>query len=67
MVTVEDGLREGGIGMAVADAVGRLDPSTRVDVLGLPLEFLAHDPKPQAIHARCGLDVDSLVALLTTE
>ncbi len=67
VVTIEDGIREGGIGMSVADAVGQLDPTTRVDVLGLPLEFLAHDPKPQAILARCGLDVDSLATLLRAE
>ncbi len=64
VVTVEDGIRNGGIGMAVADAISAVDPTTRVDVLGLPLQFLAHDPKPNAILARCGLDIDSLVALL---
>jgi 1-deoxy-D-xylulose-5-phosphate synthase len=64
VVTIEDGIRDGGIGMAVADAITAVDASTRVDVLGLPLEFLPHDPKPNAILARCGLDVDSLVAVL---
>ena len=64
VVTIEDGIREGGIGMAIADGVNALDPTTRVDVLGLPLEFLAHDPKPQAILSRCGLDAEAIVTLL---
>jgi len=62
VVTVEDGIRDGGIGMTITDEVCAIDPTTRVDVLGLPTKFIPHDPKSQAIHARIGLDADSIAA-----
>jgi len=64
VITIEDGIRDGGIGMSVADAVCSIDQSTHVDVLGLPTKFIPHDPKPDAILSRFGLDVDSLVSLV---
>ena len=64
VITIEDGIRDGGIGMSVADAVCSIDQSTHVDVLGLPTKFIPHDPKSDAILARFGLDVDSLVSLV---
>ena len=60
VVTIEDGIRDGGIGMTITDEVCAIDPTTRVDVLGLPTKFIPHDPKSQAIHARLGLDADSI-------
>ena len=65
VVTIEDGIRDGGIGMAVADLVTDIDPTIKVDVLGLPTKFLPHDPKSANIHRRYGLDVDGLVAAIT--
>ena len=62
VVTVEDGIRDGGIGMTITDEVCEIDPTTRVDVLGLPTKFIPHDPKSQAIHARIGLDADGIAA-----
>ncbi len=64
LVTIEDGIRDGGIGMAIADAVASLRTSTEVTVLGLPTKFIPHDPKSSAILARFGLDVDHLVAVV---
>ncbi|MEM8618423.1 MAG: 1-deoxy-D-xylulose-5-phosphate synthase [Actinomycetota bacterium] len=64
VVTIEDGIRAGGIGMTITDEVCALDPSTPVTVLGLPTQFIAHDPKPANIHARAGLDVDGVVAAM---
>jgi 1-deoxy-D-xylulose-5-phosphate synthase len=64
VVTIEDGVRDGGIGMSIADAVCAIDPSTRVDVLGLPTKFIPHDPNSQAILARFGLDAESVVTLV---
>ena len=64
VITIEDGIREGGIGMAIADAVCRVDQSTHVEALGLPTKFMPHDPKSEAILSRCGLDVDHVVALV---
>jgi 1-deoxy-D-xylulose-5-phosphate synthase len=58
VVTVEDGLRDGGIGAAIADQVaerslGAEAPTVRV--LGVPATYLAHG-KPDAILAELGLD-----------
>jgi len=64
VITIEDGIRDGGIGMSIADAVCALDQSTHVEVLGLPTKFIPHDPKSDAILTRFGLDVDSIVELL---
>ena len=64
VVTIEDGIREGGIGFTIADTVCAIDPSTRVDKLGVPTKFIPHDPRPDNILKRCGLDADSLAALI---
>ena len=64
LITIEDGIRDGGIGMSIGDAVCTLRTDTEVTVLGLPTKFIPHDPKSTAILARFGLDVDSLVALV---
>ncbi|MFT4657348.1 MAG: 1-deoxy-D-xylulose-5-phosphate synthase [Candidatus Aldehydirespiratoraceae bacterium] len=60
VVTIEDGIRDGGIGMAIATQVREIDGSVAVAPLGLPTKFLPHDPKANNIHARYGLDVDGL-------
>jgi 1-deoxy-D-xylulose-5-phosphate synthase len=67
VITIEDGIRDGGIGMSIADAICALRTGTEVHVLGLPTKFIPHDPKSQAILARFGLDVDSVVALARSE
>jgi 1-deoxy-D-xylulose-5-phosphate synthase len=64
VITVEDGLREGGVGMAVADrlcelTVGRHEP--RVRVLGVPAVYIPHG-KPDAILADLGLDAAGIFA-----
>jgi 1-deoxy-D-xylulose-5-phosphate synthase len=64
VVTVEDGVRDGGIGMTISDQICAIDHETRVDVLGLPTKFIPHDPKSGNILARFGLDTASLVALV---
>jgi 1-deoxy-D-xylulose-5-phosphate synthase len=64
VITVEDGIRDGGIGMSIADAVCGLRTDTEVHVLGLPTKFMPHDPNPNQILARFGLDADSIAALV---
>jgi 1-deoxy-D-xylulose-5-phosphate synthase len=64
VITVEDGLREGGVGMAVADRVCELTvgmPEPRVRVLGVPSAYIPHG-KPDAILAELGLDAAGIVA-----
>jgi 1-deoxy-D-xylulose-5-phosphate synthase len=55
VITVEDGLREGGVGMSIAQQVAELNHSVRVSVLGIPTKFISH-AKPDQIFAQLGLD-----------
>ncbi|HPG14690.1 MAG TPA: 1-deoxy-D-xylulose-5-phosphate synthase [Microthrixaceae bacterium] len=61
VITVEDGLRDGGIGAAIADSLSKLAPvdGPLVRVLGVPSVFLAQG-KPDAILSRLGLDADGI-------
>jgi 1-deoxy-D-xylulose-5-phosphate synthase len=64
VVTAEDGIREGGVGALVLDAIDQVcraehRPAPAVEVLGVPVEFLAHG-KPDHILARLGLDADGI-------
>jgi 1-deoxy-D-xylulose-5-phosphate synthase len=65
VVTVEDGLREGGIGDAIAHAVADRTLGTgrnpRVRVLGVPVAYIPHG-KPDAILADLGLDAPGIAA-----
>jgi 1-deoxy-D-xylulose-5-phosphate synthase len=62
VLTAEDGIREGGVGAMIADAMSRCDDRStppRVRVLGTPIEYIPH-AKPDAIFAELGLDADGL-------
>jgi len=64
VLTVEDGVREGGVGNAIQDqlaeyTLGEHEP--RVRVLGTPIAFIPHD-KPAAILAELGLDAAGITA-----
>ena len=61
VITCEDGVRDGGIGMTIEDQIGTTDPNVRVVVLGLPTEFIPQ-AKPERILARLGLDAAGLIA-----
>ncbi|HET9442810.1 MAG TPA: 1-deoxy-D-xylulose-5-phosphate synthase [Acidimicrobiales bacterium] len=64
VVTVEDGIRVGGAGSFMADAIASLDPARRsppVVVLGTPPEFLGHG-EPGAILSGLGLDGPGIAA-----
>lgn len=55
VITIEDGLREGGVGMSIANHIDQLNHATRVSVLGVPTKFISH-AKPDQIFAQLGLD-----------
>jgi 1-deoxy-D-xylulose-5-phosphate synthase len=57
VVTVEDGLREGGAGAAIVDALAGTDAVVRT--LGVPAAYLPHG-KPDAILASLGLDAPGI-------
>jgi len=61
VITVEDGIREGGIGMTIEDLVSH-SPTTQttvVEVLGVPKQFIPQ-AKPDAILSRLGLDAEGI-------
>lgn len=62
VITIEDGLRDGGVGTAVADSLSKLAPvdGPAVRVLGVPSVYLAQG-KPDTILSRLGLDADGIV------
>jgi 1-deoxy-D-xylulose-5-phosphate synthase len=66
VITVEDGVRDGGAGAAMADAIandalgdGRIGPPVRV--LGTPCAYIPHG-KPTAILHELGLDGEGITA-----
>ena len=61
VVTVEDGVRDGGVGMQLADALACCPGGSgpRVVTLGVPSKFIPHG-KPDRILAQLGLDADGL-------
>jgi 1-deoxy-D-xylulose-5-phosphate synthase len=64
VVTVEDGLRDGGVGMAIADHLAEVTlglPAPRVQILGVPTAYIPHG-KPDAILADLGLDGRGIAA-----
>jgi 1-deoxy-D-xylulose-5-phosphate synthase len=61
VVTCEDGIRDGGIGMTIADQIHAVAGDVHVEVLGLPSRFISQG-KPDHILAQLGLDADGIAA-----
>ncbi len=66
VVTIEDGVREGGAGAYIAQAIADLaqsnqQPAPPVLALGTPTMYIPHG-KPAAIHAQLGLDGPGIAA-----
>lgn len=67
IVTVEDGVRSGGLGSAVLEyfaSVRAVNPAAAlppVQILGLPDQFVTHGSVAQ-LHKDCLIDIDSIVA-----
>ena len=62
VVTCEDGIRDGGIGMAIEDAIGHIDPTVPIEVLGLPTASCPTTARPERMLAQLGLDADGIAA-----
>jgi 1-deoxy-D-xylulose-5-phosphate synthase len=63
IVTIEDGLRDGGVGSMIADSLRDLAPvgGPSVRVLGVPSAYIPHG-KPDLILSALGLDADGIVS-----
>ena len=65
VVTVEDGIREGGIGMSIAAEIAARNSATHVEIMGVPNKFLPHS-KPDRLLAQIGLDADGIAAVVNS-
>ena len=63
VVTVEDGVRAGGMGSAVLEYLSDHGYATHVERIGLPDTFVEHGDLPSLYHL-VGLDKDGLTAIL---
>ncbi len=65
VITAEDGIRDGGIGMAIADLIHSSTNSAQppVRVLGVPKQFIPH-AKPELILAKFGLDAQGIASTI---
>ena len=61
VVTVEDGIRDGGVGTAVAQSLTDAAVGTPVCALGLPTAFVPHGERPDLL-AEYGLDAHGICA-----
>jgi len=61
VVTIEDGIRQGGIGMMMFDQIGAIAPAVPVEILGVPSQFIQHGD-PKQILNRFGLDAAGIAA-----
>ncbi|MEX1106429.1 MAG: 1-deoxy-D-xylulose-5-phosphate synthase, partial [Ilumatobacteraceae bacterium] len=61
VLTIEDGIRDGGIGSTMADQIHQITATLPVTVLGVPTKFIPQ-AKPDKILAAMGLDADGIVA-----
>ena len=69
VITLEDGIVEGGVGAAIAQAIEAALPAgapvPRVTNLGVPTRFISH-AKPDAILASLGLDAAGIAGAIRT-
>ena len=60
VITIEDGIREGGVGMSIAAIIAEMSATCQVESLGVPTKFLPH-AKPDRLLAQIGLDCDGIL------
>ncbi len=63
VITVEDGVVQGGVGSAVLEFMERNGYGCRVEMLGIPDEFIPHGT-PAQLHRLCGFDVEGIYGKL---
>lgn len=65
VITVEDGIREGGVGMNIEDLVAHASGQNGpiIEVLGVPKQFIPQ-AKPDAILSRFGLNADGIASMV---
>ena len=66
IITLENGTIVGGLGSAVMEWMNDNGYSPRIKRVGIPDKFIAQGTVAE-LHKLCGMDVDSIVTLLTTK
>jgi 1-deoxy-D-xylulose-5-phosphate synthase len=66
VVSIEDGIRVGGVGTRIRQDLRAAGIDTAVDELGLPDEFLEHDSRDNILR-RVGLDADSIASKIRAQ
>ena len=66
VVTIEDGLLDGGIGEAIGSALRTMKSNTRVTPLGIPKKFLNHASRKSILH-NLQLDSQGIAATIEQE
>lgn len=61
VVTVEDGVKKGGLGTAVVEYFEQINCKKPTSILGLPDHFIEHGSVSE-LRKECGIDIDSIVA-----
>ena len=65
LITIEDGVINGGFGSAVVEFASKNKYSTTIKTLGIPDVFIEHGTVA-ALQKICGIDVDSLASVLSS-
>ena len=63
VITVENGVVQGGVGSAVLEFMERNGYGCRVEMLGIPDEFIPHGT-PAQLHRLCGFDAEGIYGKL---
>lgn len=66
VISIEDGIRVGGVGTRIRQDLRAAGIDTGVDELGLPDEFLEHDTRDNILR-RVGLDAQTIAAKITAQ
>ena len=66
IITVENGTIVGGLGSAIIEWLNDHGHNIRVKRVGIPDRFIAQGTVAQ-LHKLCGMDVDNIYEILTTE
>lgn len=66
VVTIEDGIRDGGIGFAIRDQLAERGADSDVRVLGVPDQYIAHGEADEIL-TELGLDAAGIVATVRSK
>ena len=64
MITIENGVKKGGLGSAVLEWMNEHGYQPKVTLLGMPDEFVEHGTVAE-LHKIVGLDTESIIKVIT--